>query len=193
MKIYGDHISGNCLKVKYVCDLLSIPYDWVETSVLKGEARSPEISALNPAKQLPFIVLEDGRVLSQSNAIMRFLSIGSGLIPSDPFEAAQMDQWLFWEQYSFEANIAVIRFHHALLETPLEECDQTKIEKGYSALDLMEKHLSAHRWFAGAKLTLADIALYAYAQFAEEGGFKLLAYPNIRCWLDRVARDLCQD
>ncbi|GHF28005.1 glutathione S-transferase [Kordiimonas sediminis] len=191
MIIYGDSISGNCLKVKYVCDLLAIPYSWQETSVLNAETRTAEMLAKNPAGQVPFIKLDDGRHLAQSNAIMVYLAKGSNLIPDDPYSEAKMNEWLFWEQYSHEPNIAVIRFQRLYKKIPPDKCDQDKIQKGYAALDYMEQHLGAHCWFVGDSLSLADIALYAYTQFAEDAGFNLLGYPHIRQWLNRVARDLC--
>src|SRR5688572_7512148 len=110
MKIYGDTKSGNCLKVKWVCDYLSLPYDWIPTDILKSESRTPEFLQLNPAGQVPVVVFDDGRALAQSNAIIRYLAHDSALIPHDHFSVAKMDEWLFWEQYSHEPYIAVCRF-----------------------------------------------------------------------------------
>src|SRR5687768_13167312 len=102
MKIYGDTNSGNCLKVKWVCDRLALPYDWISVDTLKGETRTTEFPKLNGAGQVPTVVFDDGGVLAQSNAIIRYLARGSDLIPKDDFAAAKMDEWLFWEQYSHE-------------------------------------------------------------------------------------------
>ena len=113
--VYGDSISGNCLKVKFVADLLGKPLRWIETSVLNKETRTPEFLALNPAGQVPLAVLADGRPLAQSNAIMLYLAEGGRLIPADAVDRALMFQWLFWEQYSHETAIAVLRFHKAYL------------------------------------------------------------------------------
>ena len=107
MKIYGDSISGNCLKVKWVADLLGLSYDWIESSVLVGASRTPAFLALNPAGQVPTVILDDGRPLAQSNAIIFHLAEGSALIPSDPYDRARMLEWMFWEQYSHEPYIAV--------------------------------------------------------------------------------------
>src|SRR3984885_15486964 len=100
MKIYGDSNSGNCLKVKWVCDRLALPYTWVSVDTLKGESRTHEFLKLNAAGQVPTLVLDDGRALAESNAIIRYLPRGRDLIPADAFAAAKMDEWLFWEQYS---------------------------------------------------------------------------------------------
>lgn len=188
--IYGDLISGNCLKVKYVSDILGQPYKWVNVDVVGGEARTAVISAKNPVQQVPFIELPGGRVLSQSNAIMRYLAKGSALIPNSDFEQALMDQWLFWEQYSHETAIAVARFQVRFAGIAVDDLPEALVEKGNKALDVMERILSDTRWFVGDQLSLADIALYAYTQFADEGGFSLTRRPNIQRWLSDVAGQL---
>ena len=116
MKIYGDTNSGNCLKVKWVCDKLALPYRWIDVNTMKQETRTAEFLKLNSAGQVPTIVLDDGRTLAQSNAIIRYLARGSDLIPQDAFAQAKMDEWLFWEQYSHEPYIAVCRFQMVYLE-----------------------------------------------------------------------------
>src|ERR1700744_313884 len=143
--IYGDSISGNCLKVKYVCDRLGIPYRWIETSVVKGETRTPEFLKMTPAGQVPTIQLADGRVLAQSNAIMLHLAEGSDLIPADAYDRAQMFQWFFWEQYSHETVIAVRRFHKTYLKKPESEIDSTLLPKGEKVLAVMNDSLATRR------------------------------------------------
>src|SRR6478752_6832414 len=115
MKIYGDTKSGNCLKVKWVCEMLALPFDWIAVDILKTDTRTPEFLALNPAGQVPLVQFDDGRTLAQSNAIIRYLARHSALIPADAFAAAKMDEWLFWEQYSHEPYIAVCRFQMVYL------------------------------------------------------------------------------
>jgi len=185
-EVYGDSISGNCLKVKYVADMLGLDYTWRETSVLKAETRTDAFLAMNPAGQVPIIRLGDGRVLAQSNAIMRYLAGGSWLIPTDEWLAAEMDQWLFWEQYSHETSIAVTRFHVVYQGKSFEERVPALVEKGEAALDLMERHLTGRDWFVGEAISLADIALFAYTQFAPDAGFNLDKRRNVLNWLDRV-------
>ena len=121
MKIYGDRNSGNCLKVKWVCDRLKLPYDWVDVDTQKGETRTHEFLRLNPAGQVPTVEFDDGRTLAQSNAIIRYLARGSDLVPADAFAAAKMDEWLFWEQYSHEPYIAVCRFQMVYLGKPASD------------------------------------------------------------------------
>jgi glutathione S-transferase len=190
LTIYGNHISGNCHKVTFVCDRLGIPYRWIEIDILKNETRTPEFLALNPAGQVPTVLLADGRPLAQSNAIMLHLAEGSALIPADPYDRALMNQWLFWEQYSHETAIAVRRYHVHILKKPDSDIDPALMEKGSRALGVMEKHLATRRYFVGEKLSLADLALVAYTRFAHEGGFDLALFPHVRTWVARVEADL---
>ena len=190
LTIYGDSISGNCLKVKFVCDRLGQAYRWIETSVLKGETRTAEFLAMNPAGQVPMIKLADGRVLAQSNAIILYLAEGSDLIPADVYPRALMFQWLFWEQYSHETVIAVRRFHKAFLKKPDSEIGPALLPKGEKVLTVMNDHLAARRYFVNDMLGLADIALVAYTRWAHEGGFDLARYPHVLGWVRRVEQDL---
>lgn len=186
MKIFGDSRSGNCLKVKYVCDHLRKPYEWVEVDVLSGATRTYEFLKINPAGQVPTVLFDGSRSLAQSNAIIKYLAQNSRLLPEDPWLKAKVDEWLFWEQYSHEPAIAVVRFQVALLGWDRSDCDAERIKKGDAALDLMEQHLRKADFLVGGQLSVADIALIAYTQFAEEGGFALKSRPNVSKWLERV-------
>jgi glutathione S-transferase len=183
MKIYGDINSGNCLKVKWVCDRLALPYSWIDVDTMQRETRTTPFLKLNPAGQVPTVEFDDGRTLAQSNAIIRYLARGSDLIPTDAFAQAKMDEWLFWEQYSHEPYIAVCRFQLVYLGKSASELDPEKVKRGYAALDRMEAHLAASRFFAGEAVSLADISLLAYTRVAHEGGFDLGQYAAIRRWI----------
>jgi len=190
MKIYGDSNSGNCLKVKWVCDRLALPYGWIEIDTLKGESRSHEFLKLNPAGQVPTVVLDDGRTLAQSNAIIRYLARGSALIPIDAYDAAKMDEWLFWEQYSHEPYVAVCRFQMVYLGKAASDLDPDKIKRGYAALARMEHQLAATKFLVGDALSLADVSLLAYTRLAHEGGFHLDGYAALRRWIGDAERSL---
>jgi glutathione S-transferase len=183
MRIFGDSNSGNCLKVRWVCDKLGLPYRWVEIDTRKGETRTPEFLEMNGAGQVPTVAFDDGRTLAQSNAIIRYLARDSALVPHDHFTAAKMDEWLFWEQYSHEPYIAVCRFQMVYLGKPAAELDREKVRRGYAALDRMQQHLSAHRFLAGEAVSLADVALLAYTRVAHEGGFDLGRHRDVRRWI----------
>jgi glutathione S-transferase len=190
MKIYGDINSGNCLKVKWVCDRLALPYTWIPIDILRRESRTTEFLKLNGAGQVPTVVFDDGRALSQSNAIIRYLARGSDLIPADAFAAAKMDEWLFWEQYSHEPYIAGCRFQMVYLGLSASDLDTDKIKRGYAALARMEHELSAKRFLVGDGLTLADVALLAYTRLAHEGGFHLDGYASLRRWIGETEKSL---
>jgi glutathione S-transferase len=190
MTVYGDSISGNCLKVKFVADRLGLPYEWVETSVLNKETRTPEFLAMNPAGQVPVVVFADSGPLAQSNAIMLHLAQNTDLIPADPFQRAQMFQWLFWEQYSHETAIAVLRFQKFYLKKSDAEIDPALPGKCARVLSLMNDHLKDRAYFVGEKLSLADIALVAYTRFAHQAGIELGGYPKVRAWVRRIETDL---
>jgi glutathione S-transferase len=187
MLLYDNAMSGNCYKVRLLLARLGIPYERKELDVIDRSNRAEVLGELNPALRVPTLVLDDGRALAESGAITFWLADGTELIPVDRFERAQMLQWMFFEQYSHEPNIAVARFWgHAGIEPP---ADQLKAKRagGDAALAAMERHLAGRVFFVGDGLTLADIALYAYTHVAPEGGFSLQPYPAIRAWLDRVA------
>jgi glutathione S-transferase len=183
MRIFGDSNSGNCLKVKWVCDLLALPYDWVEIDTMRGESRTPAFLKLNGAGQVPTVEFDDGRALAQSNAVIRYLARGSDLIPVDAFAAARMDEWLFWEQNSHEPFVAVCRFQMVYLGKAVSDLDPDKIKRGYAALARMEHQLAATRFLIGEPFSLADVSLLAYTRVAHEGGFHLDGYAAVRRWI----------
>ena len=187
MKIYGDSISGNCLKVKWVADSMGRSYEWIETSVLAAQSRTPAFVALNPAGQVPLVILDDGRPLAQSNAIILHLAEGSSLIPEDAYDRAKMFEWMFWEQYSHEPYVAVARFQRTYLGKDVEP---RIMERGKIALQRLEDGLATSSFLVGESLCLADVALVAYTRVADEGGFELADYPRVRAWIGRVEKAL---
>jgi glutathione S-transferase len=190
MKIYGDSISGNCLKVKWVADSLGLSYVWIETDILAGQTRTPAYLAMNPAGQVPLAILDDGRPLAQSNAIILHLAQGSALIPTDAYDRAKMLEWMFWEQYSHEPYVAVARFQVAYLGKAVSELEPRLVERGRGALQRLEDGLAQSAFLVGEDLSLADVALVAYTRVAHEGGFDLADYPRVAAWVGRVERAL---
>ncbi|HEY9236844.1 MULTISPECIES: glutathione S-transferase family protein [Phenylobacterium] len=190
MRIYGDSISGNCLKVRWVADLLDLSYEWIETDVLKSESRTQAFLAINPAGQVPTVILDDGRPLAQSNAIILHLAEGSALIPADPYLRARMFEWMFWEQYSHEPYVAVARFQVRYLGKSLADLDARLVERGNGALQRLEDGLAGGAFLVGDRLSLADVALVAYTRVAHEGGFDLDRYPAVKAWVKRVEGEL---
>ncbi len=169
---------------------LGLEYETVDVSVVDRSNRDELLGGLNPGLRVPTLVLDDGRPLAESNAILWYFGDGTELVPTDPYERAQVLQWQFFEQYSHEPFIAVARFLSAYSEQPAESyADRLPglTKAGYAALDALEGHLASHAFLVGGRYTLADISLYAYTHVAGEGGFELSGYPAIRAWIDRVA------
>lgn len=188
--LYGASSSGNCLKTRWIADLMGVDYDWREMDVFAGDTRTEDFLALNPAGQVPCMVRGDGRVLAQSNAIMLYLAEGSSLIPDDAFDRAKMMEWMFWEQYSHEPAIAVRRAQLKFMNIPEAEIDPMLMQKGRRALGVMELRLMARDFIVGERMTIADVALVAYTRVAHEGGFDLEDFPAVRSWVHRVEREL---
>jgi glutathione S-transferase len=186
MTLYDDPISGNGYKVRLALAQLGLRWRLVELDILKGETRTPAFLAKNSNGKIPVLELDDGRCLSESNAILYYLAQGTALWPAERWDQADALRWMFFEQYSHEPYVAVARFmlHQPAPPDPAALAD--KHERGYAALDVMEGHLARQPYFAAGRYTVADIALYAYTHVAGEGRFDLAKYRSIRAWLDRV-------
>jgi glutathione S-transferase len=184
--------SGNCYKIRLTAALLGLPLDRREYNIAMGETRTPEFLAnVNANGRIPVLQVGD-RFIPESNAACFYLADGTALVPEDRFDRADMLRWMFFEQYNHEPNVATLRFWLAFVgEDRLAEDQRALIPAkraaGEAALRLMDDHLAARRFFVGERLTLADIALYAYTHVAGEGGFDLSAVPNVGRWLARVA------
>jgi len=191
MRVYGDIQSGNCYKIKLLAALLDIEHEWVHVDILAGGTRTRDFLARNPNGKIPLLELDDGRYLSESNAILNYLATDTAFLPQDPFQRAQVLQWQFFEQYSHEPYIAVARFIAKYQGLPDDRRDeyQAKQAGGHKALAVMESRLSAHPYLVGSRLSIADISLYGYTHVAHEGGFELAGYPGIRAWLQRVSAE----
>jgi glutathione S-transferase len=188
LRLYDYWGSGNCYKVRLLLSQLGLPFERVHLDILKGETRKPEFVAKHPNQRVPLLEWPDGRSLAESDAILWHMAEGSRFIPQERWQRAQILQWMFFEQYSHEPNIATVRFWH--FAGRLDENRALipgKMEGGYHALGVMEAHLESHSYFVGERYTIADIALYAYTHVAAEGGFDLSGYRRLREWLGRVA------
>ncbi|WP_272974423.1 glutathione S-transferase family protein [Alcanivorax jadensis] len=188
--LYEFASSGNCYKLRLAMAQLDIPFQRIEKDITRGETRTAEFLAINPNGRIPVLVTPDNRVLPESSAALWYLARDSKLMPEDPFQQAQVLQWMFFEQYNHEPNIATSRYWiHVLGEQEkYAEALAEKQQKGHDALAVMETHLSDRDFFVGRDYSIADIALYAYTHVAGQGGFSLDAYPAIRGWLERVKR-----
>lgn len=189
LTLYDNMGSGNGYKVRLLLTQLGVPFRRIEKNVVNGETRQPEFLAVNPNGRIPAVRFGDGRVLAESNAILLYFAEGTAFLPGDKFARAQVYQWLFFEQYSHEPYIAVLRFWRHFLDklTAMQEARLPELlEKGHAALSLMDDHLKGRQFLVGDSYSIADIALYAYTHVADEGGFDLTPYDSLRGWIGRV-------
>jgi glutathione S-transferase len=191
MLLYDSPISGNCFKVRLLLAQLGIPFERQTVDVADHSNRPELLGGLNPALRVPTLVLDDGRPLGESGAILWYFGDGTRFVPIDPYERGQVLQWMFFEQYDHEPAIAVVRFWLAYSGRAHDFSDRLpeRTAAGYRALDALEGGLAGRDWLVGGSMSLADIALYAYTHVAGEGGFDLARYPAILAWLDRVASE----
>ncbi len=187
-KVYGDMVSGNCYKIKLLMQLLGIEHEWIHVDVLKGETRTEAFGEMNKNLKIPVLAISADEYLAESNAILNYLAEGSVFLPKDRLQKARVLEWQFFEQYSHEPYIAVARYINKYLGLPEELAEEylSKQEGGHKALAVMESHLKESKYLVGDALTIADISLYAYTHVADEGGFDLNTYPNIKRWLDTI-------
>jgi glutathione S-transferase len=190
LTLYGNLESGNVYKVRLLLAQLGIAHRRIDVAQVRGEPMSAEFRAINPAGKVPAVRFEDGRVLSESGAILYCFAHGSTFWPDDHWEAAQVLRWMFFEQYSHEPAIAVNRYILRYLASDERARVMDRVpenhRRGAHALAVMEQHVAVHDWLAAGRYTVADIALYAYTHVADEAGFDLAAYPAIGRWLARI-------
>ena len=184
--------SGNGYKVRLLLTQLGVPFERIEYDITSGETRTPEfLENVNPNGRVPVLETEEGELLSESNAILYFLAEGTPFLPDDRLGKTRVLQWMFFEQYSHEPNIAVARAWLHVFDLQMTEERLTALEArqklGYDALGVMEKHLESNDYFVGGRYSIADIALYAYTHVADEGGFDLAGFPAVLAWLERVS------
>lgn len=186
--VYGLRSSGNCYKLQLLLDIAGQPYRWIDTDSTRGETQTAAFLALNPNGKVPLLVLDDGRRLAESNAILCFLAEGTPWLSSDAWERARTLQWMFFEQYSHEPYVAVARFISKWLPADHPRAAELPAlrTRGAKAFDVMEDHLAGEPFFSGGTFGVADIALFAYTHCAADGGFDLARWPRIVAWLDAV-------
>lgn len=186
--LYDFLPSGNGYKVRLLLTQLGIPFSRTEINITQGETRTQDFLAKNPNGRIPVLEVIPGQFLAESNAILFYLSQGTRYFPTQPFAQAQVMQWLFFEQYSHEPNIATSRYWLKILGQADQYRDQLaqKQKQGYAALAVMDKHLQHHSFFVAEQYTIADIGLFAYTHVAQEGGFDLTPFSAIQAWLQRV-------
>lgn len=188
LTLYDYLDSGNGYKVRLLLSWLQTPFDLVEVDIFHGGSQTPEFLALSPNGKIPVLDLGGGDCLWESGAILYYLAEGTAYLPDDRRQRAEVLKWMFFEQYSHEPNVAVLRSwrRHGRMTEERERQWAGKEAEGYRALDVMEGHLAAHPFFVGETPTIADIALFAYTHVAGDGGFDLSRYPAIGRWIEAI-------
>jgi glutathione S-transferase len=192
MLLYNSPVSGNCYKVRLLLAHLDIPHELRDVSVVDRSNRRELLGELNPSLRVPTLVLDDGRPLAESNAILWYFGDGTRFVPEDGYERAQVLQWMFFEQYEIEPALAVVRFwltYSGMPEKLGPERRDELTKSGHRALAALNRHLEGRDWVVGEGMSIADISLYAYTHVAEEGGFELEPYPSVRAWQERLAAE----
>lgn len=186
-KLHDFLPSGNCYKIRLLLNQLGIEYERVNVDILNKESRTPEFLKINPNGRTP-VLYHEGKYLAESNAILWYLASNTLFLPDGNYEQALALQWMFFEQFSHEPNIATPRYWVSILKAEDEYKEQLKVKMklGYAALDVMEQHLANNSYFVGNQYSIADIALYAYTHVAEEGNFDLSGYSRIKEWFKRI-------
>ena len=187
-KLYDFLPSGNGYKVRLLLSQLQIPFELIELNILNKETRTLEFLAINSNGKIPVLEITPDQFISESNAILYYLSQDTAYFPQDKYQQGQVMQWLFFEQYSHEPNIATPRYWISILKQPDKYSEQIKQKQklGYAALNVMEQHLKNHDFLVADKYTIADIALYAYTHVSEAGGFDLTPFTAIQSWFKRI-------
>lgn len=186
--LFDNADSGNGYKIRLLFALLNIAHDRVEIDTYAGESRTAAYLARNPNGRIPLVELDDGSHLAESGAILHHFAVGTTYWPAALRDQSEALQWMFFEQYSHEPYIAVLRSwsRHGEMTEDRKAQWSWREGQGYSALDIMATHLSGRDWFAGDGVSIADIALFAYTHVAGDGGFDLDRYPAVRAWIERL-------
>jgi glutathione S-transferase len=184
MRLYDYAASGNCYKPRLLLALLGREYERVPIDIFAGDTLSEEYAGLNPAREVPILELDDGRVLTQSNAILWYLGEATSYLPSDPFERGEVVQWLMFEQERVMSGIGGARFRIITARNP--ELVDARLELGRGALERLEARLADREYLVGAVPSIADIANFSYTHVAGDAGFDLNDYPAVAGWLARV-------
>jgi glutathione S-transferase len=185
-QVHGVASSGNCYKVRLALEQLELPYVWHEVDMMNGGTRTDAFRQLNPNGKVPVLQLDETTCLFESDAILFYLAENTPLLPAGRLSRARVLQWMFFEQYSHEPNVAVARYILQFAKHPDDPRLPEKTAGSYRALDVMEKHLGTRTYFVDEQYSIADIALYAYTHVADEANLDLSRYVAIRAWLARV-------
>ena len=187
MRLHDYDASGNCYKARLLLALQGHDYERVPVDIFAGDTLTDGYGRLNPLRETPVLELEDGRVITQSSAVVWFLADGTEWLPGDPFGRAQTVMWMSFEQERVMGGIGGARFRlmtgRATAEDPLI---RSRLELGRDALDHLQAELARRPWLLGEHPTAADVAVYAYTHVAADAGLALGGWPAVDAWCERI-------
>lgn len=192
LKILGRNTSSNVQKVVWCCEELGLGYEREDVGGKFGRNREPEYLALNPNGTVPTIV-DDGFVLWESNAIVRYLAAkyGAGkLYPNDPQARGLADRWMDWQLTV--VGPAIMPIFMGLIRTPPEKRDMAVIDaardKLAATMKILDGHLAKSDYVAGKALTMGDIpiGIMTYRWYTLE--IKREDFANLKRWYDLLAQ-----
>jgi glutathione S-transferase len=191
LRLYNFQDSGNSYKIRLLLTQLQIPFERIDIDLIGGETQTERFRTRNPLGQTPFVELEDGRILAESNAILWYLAEGSAFLPGDRWTRARILQWMNFEQYRIEPNIGTPRYWITMLGIGEERAQEIarKREAGAAALRILDRHLTRRSFVADTRCTIADIALFGYTPLAEEAGYRLADFPAVTVWIGRMCAE----
>jgi len=193
LKLWGRVNSSNVKKVRWTCAELDIPYERIDAGLHFGVNNTPEFKAMNPLAMIP-VIDDDGFVLWESNAIMRYLATKHGaekLYPSEIKHRADVERWLDWSLGTLSPSITPMFL--GLYRTPEPQRDKAAIEasrlKTADAVRILDAELAKHPYVSGDSFTVADIACGIFAGYRWFNfPIERPDFPNVKAWYDRLAQ-----
>ena len=184
IQLYGTPRSGNAHKVRMALTFLDLPWD--ERLTDAAARQSDVFAAITPMRQIPVYVEGDLR-LRDSQAILTYLAARHR--PGDwdgrtPEERSEIALWLSHAANEIANGPATLRLARQFGAAIAEDQAQAVTAR---FLPVIEAHLSGHRWLAGDRLTIADLAASPYLALAGEADIDLADWPAIGEWTGRIA------
>ena len=187
LRLYDYSASCNCYKVRLLLANLGRAYDRVAVDIFNGETLTDEYARINPMRTTPVLETEDGRYLTESNAILLYLAHGTPYLPQDAFELAQVVRWLIYEQTDVVPMIGGLRFRLQVGRlSPTAPGAVRRHAGGIAVLSMLDEHVATHDFFVADRYTVADIGIYGYTHLAHEAGYDMRSYTNLAAWFERV-------
>jgi glutathione S-transferase len=186
--LYDYLPSQNAYKVRLLLKHLDRPYVTKIVQIFAGEGRDPSFVAKSPTGAVPVLELEDGRVLTESNAILFYLAQATPYLPADAWGQAQVMRWMFFEEDFIQNGLASLR-HWTLtgkLARRSPEIIAAKRAVSHKTLDILERWLQGRSFLTDAGYTIADMSVFAYVSRAFEAGIDLTPFTAVSAWLERV-------